>query len=187
MIAFSLTSVLVAACFYIVGNYYLSANQMMMGNLLYNAAVNGIEEGKGWVNSNVKSGRFPRWVDKNGDGLLSSNDKPDDAAHVYEALIAKVGSTDRGILNITTEYGIKICVVVYDLAYEPALDLAYEKGFPPRIRPQAEEGDDVFESEDKKWMDKYITENNVGIYLIRCTATYKERTCTIEQAFTIRE
>jgi len=187
LIAFSLTSLLVAACFYIVEDYYLSATQMMVGNLLYNAAVSGIEKGKGWVSVNAKSGNFPRWVDKNGDGLLSSKDKPDGATNVYEALVAKAGSTDKGIFDITTKDGIKIHVVVYDLLYEPASDLTYEKGFPLHICPQVEENNHVALNENKERSGEYVLENDIGIYLIRCTATYEGRTRIIEQVFTILE
>ena len=133
---------LVAAAFYITENYYSSSKQTVTSARLYNAAVSGIEEGKGWIYKNMKLGHIPRWTDEDGDGMLSAADKPTGAEYIYEALIARVSSTDEGVFDITTEDGIVLHVVVYDLAYEPHPDLTddYEKGFPPRIRPQLEEG-----------------------------------------------
>ncbi len=185
---------LVAAAFYITENYYSSAKQTVTGTRLYNAAVSGLEEGKGWIYKNMKLGHIPRWTDEDGDGMLSSADKPDGAAYIYEALIAKVSSTDEGVFDITTEDGIELHVVVYDLAYEPHPNLTddYEKGFPPRIRPQLEEGSYVVRpsyavaGRGGGSTGEGAPGSDIGVYLIRCTATYKDRTSTAEQAVAMR-
>ena len=188
---------LVAAAFYITENYYSSAKQTVTSTRLYNAAVSGIEEGKGWIYKNIKSGKVPRWMDEDGDGMLSESDKPTGAEYIYEALIARVSSTDKGVFDITTEDGIVLHVVVYDLAYEPASDLLkddseYEKGFPPRIRPQLEEGSSVVRpsyavaGRGGGSTGEGAPGTDIGVYLIRCTATYKDRSSTAEQAVAMR-
>jgi len=185
---------LVAAAFYITENYYSSSKQTVTGTRLYNAAVSGVEEGKGWIYENMKLGHIPRWTDEDGDGMLSAADKPAGAEYIYEALIAKVSSTDEGVFDITTEDGIVLHVVVYDLAYEPASDLKddYEKGFPPRIRPQLEEGSYVVRpsyavaGRGGGSTGEGAPGSDIGVYLIRCTATYKDRTSTAEQAVAMR-
>jgi hypothetical protein len=185
---------LVAAAFYITENYYSSSKQVVTSARLYNAAVSGIEEGKGWIYKNMKLGHIPRWTDEDGDGMLSESDKPTDAEYIYEALIAKVSSTDEGVFDITTEDGIKLHVVVYDLAYEPHPDLTddYEKGFPPRIRPQLEEGSSVVRpsyavaGRGRGSTGEGAPGSDIGVYLIRCTAIYKDRTSTAEQAVAMR-
>ena len=185
---------LVAAAFYITENYYSSSKQVVTSARLYNAAVSGVEEGKGWIYKNIKLGHIPRWTDEDGDGMLSAADKPADAEYIYEALIAKVSSTDEGVFDITTEDGIVLHVVVYDLAYEPHPDLTddYEKGFPPRIRPQLEEGSYVVRpsyavaGRGGGSTGEGAPGSDIGVYLIRCTATYKDRTSTAEQAVAMR-
>lgn len=185
---------LVAAAFYITENYYSSSKQAVTSARLYNAAVSGIEEGKGWIYKNMKLGHIPRWTDEDGDGMLSESDKPTGAKYIYEALIAKVSSADEGVFDITTEDGIKLHVVVYDLAYEPHPDLTddYEKGFPPRIRPQLEEGSSVVRpsyavaGRGVGSTGEGAPGSDIGVYLIRCTATYKDRTSTAEQAVAMR-
>lgn len=185
---------LVAAAFYITENYYSSSKQTVTSARLYNAAVSGIEEGKGWIYKNMKLGHIPRWTDEDGDGMLSESDKPTDAEYIYEALIAKVSSTDEGVFDITMEDGIVLHVVVYDLAYEPHPDLTddYEKGFPPRIRPQLEEGSSVVRpsyavaGRGRGSTGEGAPGSDMGVYLIRCTATYKDRTSTAEQAIAMR-
>jgi len=187
----------VAAAFYITENYYSSSKQTVTSTRLYNAAVSGIEEGKGWIYEKMKSGHIPRWTDKDGDGMLSSADKPAGATYTYEALVAKVSSTDEGVFDMTTEDGIKLHIVVYDLAYEPHSDLLkddydYEKGFPPRIRPQLEEGSYVVRpsyavtGRGGGSTGEGAPGSDIGVYLIRCTATYKDRTSTAEQAVAMR-
>ena len=185
---------LVAAAFYITENYYSSAKQTVTNTRLYNAAVSGIEEGKGWIYENMKLGKVPRWMDEDGDGMLSESDKPTGAEYIYEALIARVSSTDKGVFDITTEDGIVLHVVVYDLAYEPASGLTddYEKGFPPRIRPQLEEGSSVVRpsyavaGRGGGSTGEGAPGTDIGVYLIRCTATYKDRSSTAEQAVAMR-
>jgi len=185
---------LVAAAFYITENYYSSSKQTVTSARLYNAAVSGVEEGKGWIYKNMKLGHIPRWTDEDGDGMLSAADKPTGAKYIYEALIAKVSSTDKGVFDITMEDGIVLHVVVYDLAYEPHPDLTddYEKGFPPRIRPQLEEGNYVVRpsyavaGRGGGSTGEGAPGSDIGVYLIRCTATYKDRTSTAEQAVAMR-
>ena len=185
---------LVAAAFYITENYYSSSKQTVTSTRLYNAAVSGIEEGKGWIYKNMKLGHIPRWTDEDGDGMLSSADMPAGATYTYEALIARVSSTDKGVFDITTEDGIKLHIVVYDLAYEPASGLKddYEKGFPPAIRPQLEEGSSVIRpsyavvGRGGGSGGEGAPGSDIGVYLIRCTATYKDRTSTAEQAVAMR-
>jgi len=185
---------LVAAAFYITENYYSSSKQTVTSTRLYNAAVSGIEEGKGWIYKNMKLGHIPRWTDIDGDGMLSSADMPAGATYTYEALIARVSSTDKGVFDITTEDGIKLHIVVYDLAYEPASGLKddYEKGFPPAIRPQLEEGSYVVRpsyavtGRGGGSTGEGAPGSDIGVYLIRCTATYKDRTSTAEQAVAMR-
>jgi len=185
---------LVAAAFYITENYYSSSKQAVTSARLYNAAVSGIEEGKGWIYKNIKLGHIPRWTDKDGDGMLSAADKPTGAKYIYEALIAKVSSTDEGVFDITTEDGISLHVVVYDLAYEPHPDLTddYEKGFPPRIRPQLEEGTSVVRpsyavaGRGRGSTGEGAPGSDIGVYLIRSTASYKDRMSTAEQAVAMR-
>ena len=185
---------LVAAAFYITENYYSSAKQTVTSTRLYKAAVSGIEGGKGWIYKNMKLGHVPRWTDDDGDGMLSAADKPAGAKYIYEALIARVSSTDKGVFDITTEDGIVLHVVVYDLAYEPHPDLTddYEKGFPPCIRPQLEEGSYVVRSSyavtgrGRGFTGEGAPGSDIGVYLIRCTATYEDRTNTAEQAVAMR-
>jgi hypothetical protein len=185
---------LVAAAFYITENYYSSSKQTVTSTRLYNAAVSGVEEGKGWVDYHLDRGVIPRWTDKDGDGMLSSADKPDGATYTYEALVAKASSTDKGVFDITTEDGIQLHIVVYDLAYESAPDLKddYEKGFPPAIRPQLEGGSSVVRpsyavvGRGGGSTGEGAPGSDIGVYLIRCTATYKDRTSTAEQAVAMR-
>jgi len=187
---------LVAAAFYITENYYSSSKQTVTSARLYNAAVSGIEVGKGWIYENIANNKIPRWTTES-DDVLSLADKPSDATYLYEALIAKVVGSNgiyKGKWTSSTEDGINLDIVVYDLIYEPASDLKdyYEKGFPPRIRPELGEGSAVMGS-------SYPVSNRgggttgegsegsgVALYLIRCTATYKDRTITVEQAFGVR-
>lgn len=183
---------LVTAALYMTENYYSSARQMVTGTRLYNAAVSGIEIGKAWIYENVKSGKIPHWEDKDGDGILSSDDRPDSAAYVYEALLAKIGMADSGVFEEITEDGIKLHIVVYDLVYEPDPDLNYERGFPPRIRPQVDDISAVtgpsYPSANRvgSGVERTMEEGDMAIYLIRCIATYKDRTITVEQAVVMR-
>jgi hypothetical protein len=173
----------VAAALYMTENYYSSARQMVTGTRLYNAAVSGIEIGKAWIYENVKSGKIPHWEDKDGDGILS---------YVYEALLAKIGMADSGVFEEITEDGIKLHIVVYDLVYEPDPDLNYERGFPPRIRPQVDDISAVtgpsYPSANRvgSGVERTMEEGDMAIYLIRCIATYKDRTITVEQAVVMR-
>ena len=189
---------LVAAAFCITENYYSSAKQTVTNTRLYNAAASGVEGGKGWIYKNIKSGRVPRWKDKNGDGMLSEADRPNSDAKIYEALIARVGTGDtfpvKGKWTTSMEDGISLDIVVYDSAYEPHPDLTddYEKGFPPRIRPQLEEGSYVVRpsyavaGRGGGSTGEGAPGTDIGVYLIRCTATYKDRSSTAEQAVAMR-
>lgn len=185
---------LVAAAFYVTENYYSSSKYFVGNARLYNAAVSGVEKGKGWVAYNLKRGVMPRWVDLDGDGLLSSADKPENAKNVYDALVAKVGTgpSDEGVFEVVTEDGVSLHIVVYDLAYEPASSLTYEKGFPPRLRPQVEGASSVVKpsyavsGRGSGSAGEGAPGSDIGIYLIRCTATYKDKTCIVEQSVAMR-
>ena len=117
--------------------------------------------------------------------MLSEADRPNSDAKIYEALIARVGTGDtfpvKGKWTTSTEDGISLDIVVYDSAYEPHPDLTddYEKGFPPRIRPQLEEGSYVVRpsyavaGRGGGSTGEGAPGTDIGVYLIRCTATTK--------------
>jgi hypothetical protein len=188
-------SVLVAVTFDVVMGLFSSSRHVVEDVELYNAASDGIEQGKAWLLKAIQlDAILPRWQDPDGDNRLTEGNL-EDTDPGYDVLIVE-SSSESADLSIYRD-NISVNVKIYDMDYSAGSDLdeEYVPGFPPRLVYDAGE----VEGMSARMGPTYATSNRgegtigsgsesveLGYYLIRSSATFEDNEKTIEEAVILR-
>jgi len=202
-------ALLVSLTFEIVGNLFSSSRYVVEDVEMYNAASDGVEQGKAWIlNAREEDGRLPRWEATDPGGELVSGDLTGTGEDVYDVLLVrKLNSSTLPGWNypdgsqvahgIYSQGHVQVRVRIFDMGYTvgSGVDEEYVPGFPPRLVYDAGE----VEGMSARMGPTYATSNRgegttgsgfesveLGYYLIRSTATFEDNEKTVEEAVILR-
>ncbi len=201
-------ALLVSLTFEIVGNLFSSSRYVVEDVEMYNAASDGVEQGKAWIlNAREEDGRLPRWEATDPGGELVSGDLTGTGEDVYDVLLVrKLNSSTLPGWNypdgsqvahgIYSQGHVQVRVRIFDMGYTVGSGVDkddYETGFPPKMLYSAGEA-----AMSQHMGSSYASSNrgegsvgegsgvNLGYYLIRSEASFEEQTRKVDQAVIIR-
>lgn len=178
---------------YLLENYQATSRSSEVSQRLYNAAQEGIERGKIWIDVSVSRGVYPRWSDEDGDGLLQSPDLAGTSvAKVLTAWGEGANGREEGHWRETID-DIDVEVRVFDVVVAIEPGFAYDPDLPVLLREV------TGEMEEGKLGQSYGTANqsegsvagsmtgsSTGRYIIRSTARLGDRKRSLEAAAAVR-
>ncbi len=126
LIVLLVTGGLVGVSLYLIENMKTTTEMKIHDEARLNAALAGVERGKQWIYEKVDSGITPS---HEASGAISSLTADEN----FKELLVKDGNSAP---NPTFEFimgDLKVEVRIYDLSYDPASTLEFERGMPPRM------------------------------------------------------
>lgn len=196
LIILAVATAFIGVALYVSENYQAGTRSVEVSRKLYNAAQEGLERGKVWIDISVTAGVYPRWSDHDGDGILTDSDVISGDT-VVDTLTAwgrnGGGSNEQGHLRLEND-GVEVDIRVFDVALEIDSAVAYDPRFPPLVRELAAGMDNVALGQS------YHSSNQgqavigggtsagswTGRYVIRSEAACKGRREILETAVSVR-
>lgn len=194
LIVMVLGIVLVSVALDIAHNQYSSTANVVDEVDLYQAALEGIEQGKIWLRDAVESqGALPEMQ-----GTWTPTENGDSDDYFNSLLITVSGDTSRtaSVFQDLRYGGASLKVYVYDLSFSGVAVGDFADGFPPRMAAVSEQAHGF----SARMTSTYVTSNRgegstgtvpesvpVAFYMIRSIARQDQRMKIIEQVVSVSE